>query len=170
MAESRMKFVFPIGLLLAFVLDGVCSKIFAGYFFTSSIAVESRLLLLWFVLAIFLTDDTIEHIYIWAFCAGIFYDMYYTSFLGLMALLLPFLVYLNRAVFPFFKSSFIVVLLIYLIDVTLLTTLNYWAMTLIGQAGVSLASYVTQVLWPTLIYNLALLVVLFVPLRRIFVE
>lgn len=53
METSKMKYVFPVGLFLAFLLDGTLSSILASQMFTSHVAIESRLILLWFVMAIF---------------------------------------------------------------------------------------------------------------------
>ena len=135
METSKMKYVFPVGLFLAFLLDGTLSSILASQMFTSHVAIESRLILLWFVMAIFYGDEKVVHIYVWAFLSGLLFDVYYTGFLGIMAIIVPFIVYLNREATPFFGRSFIMVLLIYLIDITILTAMNYFAFSLIGQAS-----------------------------------
>ena len=108
------------------------------------------------------------HIYVWAFLSGLLFDVYYTGFLGMMAIIVPFIVYLNREATPFFGRSFIMVLLIYLIDITILTAMNYFAFSLIGQASTQFNEFVMRVLWPTLVYNIALFVMLFVPVKEVF--
>ena len=168
METSKMKYVFPVGLFLAFLLDGTLSSILASQMFTSHVAIESRLILLWFVMAIFYGDEKVVHIYVWAFLSGLFFDVYYTGFLGIMAIIVPFIVYLNREATPFFGRSFIMVLLIYLIDITILTAMNYFAFSLIGQASTQFDEFVMRVLWPTLVYNIALFVMLFVPVKKVF--
>ena len=149
METSKMKYVFPVGLFLAFLLDGTLSSILASQMFTSHVAIESRLILLWFVMAIFYGDEKVVHIYVWAFLSGLLFDVYYTGFLGIMAIIVPFIVYLNREATPFFGRSFIMVLLIYLIDITILTAMNYFAFSLIGQASTQFDEFVMRVLWPT---------------------
>mgnify|MGYP002773582829 FL=1 len=136
--------------------------------FTSHVAIESRLILLWFVMAIFYGDEKVVHIYVWAFLSGLLFVVYYTGFLGIMAIIVPFIVYLNREATPFFGRSFIMVLLIYLIDITILTAMNYFAFSLIGQASTQFDEFVMRVLWPTLVYNIALFVMLFVPVKKVF--
>jgi len=168
METSKMKYVFPVGLFLAFLLDGTLSSILASQMFTSHVAIESRLILLWFVMAIFYGDEKVVHIYVWAFLSGLLFDVYYTGFLGIMAIIVPFIVYLNREATPFFGRSFIMVLLIYLIDITILTAMNYFAFSLIGQASTQFDEFVMRVLWPTLVYNIALFVMLFVPVKKVF--
>lgn len=168
METSKMKYVFPVGLFLAFLLDGTLSSILASQMFTSHVAIESRLILLWFVMAIFYGDEKVVHIYVWAFLSGLLFDVYYTGFLGIMAIIVPFIVYLNREATPFFGRSFIMVLLIYLIDITILTAMNYFAFSLIGQASTQFDEFVMRVLWPTLVYNIALFVMLFVLVKKVF--
>lgn len=171
METSKMKYVFPVGLFLAFLLDGTLSSILASQMFTSNVAIESRLILFWFVMAIFYGDEKVEHIYVWSFLSGLLFDVYYTGFLGIMTIIVPFIVYLNREATQFFgKAPFIMILLIYLIDITILTAINYFAFSLIGQASTQFDEFVMRVLWPTLVYNIALFVILFVPVKKIFTD
>ncbi len=171
METSRMKYVFPLGMLLAFFLDGTVSNILSVQMFTTHAAIESRLMLLWFVMAVFYGGERVRHIYVWAFFCGLLFDVYYTGFLGIMTIILPFIVYLNVETAQYFeRMPFIMVLLIYLIDVTILTALNYFAFSLIGQAGAQFSELVMRVLWPTLVYNIALFVILFIPVRKVFTE
>ena len=163
-----MKYVFPVGLFLAFLLDGTLSNILSSQMFTSHVAIESRLILFWFVMAVFYGDEKIGRIYVWAFLSGLLFDVYYTGFLGIMTIIIPFIVYLNRESTQFFgRASFIMVLLIYLIDITILTAMNYFAFALIGQAATRFDEFVMRVLWPTLVYNSALFVILFGPVKKI---
>ena len=171
METSRMKYVFPVGLFLAFLFDGTLSNVLASQMFTAHVAIESRLILLWFVMAIFYGDEKVEHIYVWAFLSGLLFDVYYTGFLGIMTIIVPFIVYLNREATQFLgRASFIMVLLIYLIDITILTAMNYFAFALIGQAATPFDEFVIRVLWPTLVYNIALFIILFGPVKKFFMN
>ena len=88
-----------------------------------------------------------------------------------MTIIVPFIVYLNREATQFFgKAPFIMVQLIYLIDITILTAMNYFAFSLIGQASTQFDEFVMRVLWPTLVYNIAQFVILFVPVKRVFTD
>ncbi|GBG93959.1 rod shape-determining protein MreD [Ligilactobacillus salitolerans] len=166
MRISKMRYFFPIGTFLFLFLDGSVSQIFASSFFSPTRAVESRLILLWLVLAICYGE--VEHLLLWAALAGLMFDLYFTGVLGIFTLLLPFMVYLTRNILTFFKPSFIVVLLIYLIDVTVLTALFYWVNVLIGFTSVSIVTFIGRTLGPTLAFNLASYVLLYWPLKRFF--
>lgn len=168
MASTKMRYFFPIGLFLALFLDGALSGHWANYLFTQTTFMESRLVLLWLVMAVCYSDA--RHIFVWATVAGLLFDSYYTGILGLFTVMLPLIVYLTREIMKYFTPSFIVVLLIYLIDITVLTILFYWANVLIGFTSVSIADFIGQNLGPTLIYNLACYVILFMPLHWLFTK
>ncbi len=124
MANSTLKYYFPLGLIICIVLDGTLSSLYAQYFFTSSLSIESRLTLLWLVMAIFYGE--VDRLMLWA------------------------------------------LLLIYLIDVTLVTAVAYWANSLIGLTTTGSADFVVQTLGPSLAYNLAVFSLLFIPVKNFF--
>lgn len=166
MHSSRIKYIFPLGLFIALFLDGTITQAFAPEMFTPAVAIESRLLLLWLIMAVCYSQA--EHILLWAGIAGFFFDLYYTGILGISVILLPLVVYLTQKTYQFFTGSFIVVLLIYLIDVTLLTLLFYLVNSLIGFTDAGLTTFIARTLGPTLAYNLAMFVILFIPLKSLF--
>lgn len=166
MRISKMRYFFPIGTFLFLFLDGSLSQLMAPSFFTASVAVESRLILLWLVMGVCFGE--VDHLVIWAAVAGLFFDLFFTGVLGIFTLLLPLMVYLTQNILLFFNQSFLVVLLIYLIDVTALTTLFYWTNALIGFTSVSGAAFIIRTLGPTLVYNLAVYVILYWPLKVFF--
>ena len=168
MRTEKMNYYFPIGLFLAMFLDGGLTQVFAKYMFTNTMAMESRLVLLFIVMAV--CYGNVEHLVMWSAIVGLFYDMFYTGILGVFTMILPLMVYVTKYMFQFFTRSFIVVLLIYLIDITVLTILFYWANVLIGFTSVSVADFIGQNLGPTLIYNLACYVILFMPLHWLFTK
>ncbi len=166
MRISKMRYFFPLGTFLFLFLDGSLSQLFSQSFFTPDTSIESRLILLWLVLAI--CYGHVDHLLFWSVIAGFVFDLYYAGVLGVCTLLLPFMVYLTRSVLSFFNRSFIVVLLIYLIEVTVFTVLFYWVNILIGFTSVSAVTFIGRTLGPTLAYNLAAYVVLFWPLSIFF--
>ena len=50
--------------------------------------------------------------------AGLMYDMFYTGIIGVFLVLFPLMIYITRWIMQYFEPSFIVLLLIYLIDIT----------------------------------------------------
>lgn len=166
MQLAKKRYVFVIGMFLFLLLDGALSYNFANWMFTPRTNMESRLILLWLIMAVCYLDY--DKILAWSFLAGIIFDLYYTGILGIFTFLLPLMVYLNREAFGFFRPTFINVCLIYLIDVTMLTTMFYWANQLIGFTTVSATEFIAKTLGPTLAYNMFFFVILYLPLRRYF--
>ncbi|WP_025021636.1 rod shape-determining protein MreD [Ligilactobacillus hayakitensis] len=165
---EKISYLFPIGLIISVFLDGSLTQMFAPHFFTNLTSVESRLMLLWLVMAI--CYGNVERIYLWSIVAGIIYDLYYTGILGVFTLILPLMVYITQEIFKYFTRSFLVVLLIYLIDITVLTLLDYWANSILGFTSEPLTMLIGRTLGPTLAYNLAWFVVLFIPISSFYRE
>ena len=161
MRTEKMNYYFPIGLFLAMFLDGGLTQVFAKQMFTNTMAMESRL-----VMAV--CYGNVEHLVMWSAIVGLFYDMFYTGILGVFTMILPLMVYVTKYMFQFFTRSFIVVLLIYLIDITIVTFLFFWANSLVDFTNATITDLIGRTLGPTLIYNLAWFVVLFLPLEHFF--
>ena len=162
MRTEKMNYYFPIGLFLAMFLDGGLTQVFAKQMFTNTMAMESRLVLL------AVCYGNVEHLVMWSAIVGLFYDMFYTGILGVFTMILPLMVYVTKYMFQFFTRSFIVVLLIYLIDITIVTFLFFWANSLVDFTNATITDLIGRTLGPTLIYNLAWFVVLFLPLEHFF--
>lgn len=169
MKNSRMKYLFPIGLFIALFLDGSLSLAWAPWMFTDHVSIESRLVLLWLVMAVGYGED-IKHIMLWATLAGIVFDLYYTGILGVMTVILPITVYLTRVMFQYFARSFLVVFLIYLVDILIITFLFYWSNLLSGFTSTDLVEFIVRTMGPTLLYNMVAFVLLFLPLKKFYTE
>lgn len=165
MRIAKMRYFFPIGLFLALILDGSLSHLFSAQFFSTTISVESRLVLLWLVMTICTCGDKVKHIGLWTAVAGLFFDMFYTGIIGVYVLILPVMVIFTRWIAQYFAPSFLVTIMIYLIDVTVMTVLSYGIYSFWMTNG-SLVAMVAQTLGPTLAFNLAAFVVLYYPLDR----
>ena len=116
MRIAKMRYFFPIGLFLALILDGSLSHLFSAQFFSTTISVESRLVLLWLVMTICTCGDKVKHIGLWTAVAGLFFDMFYTGIIGVYVLILPVMVIFTRWIAQYFAPSFLVTIMIYLID------------------------------------------------------
>lgn len=163
MRISKIRYYYPLGLFIALFLDGALSDTFAGNFFNSNSTIESRLFLLWIVMSVFFAE--VEHPYFWAVTIGLTFDLFFTGIIGPFFMLVPLILYLTKVMYSFFTPSFIVVLLIYLIDIALFTLLFYWINVMIGFTSISLASFISGTLGPTLAFNLAAFVILYVPIK-----
>ena len=172
MRTEKMNYYFPIGLFLAMFLDGGLTQVFAKQMFTNTMAMESRLVLLFIVMAV--CYGNVEHLVMWSAIVGLFYDMFVDANIqnrldGQFDLFeKDDLKSKMEYMFQFFTRSFIVVLLIYLIDITIVTFLFFWANSLVDFTNATITDLIGRTLGPTLIYNLAWFVVLFLPLEHFF--
>lgn len=168
MRIPKMRYIFPLGLIFAIFLDGTLTHVWSGWMITPTTFVECRIVFLWIFMAV--CFGKVDHIIPWAIFAGLMYDMFYTGIIGVFFVLFPLMIYITRWIIQYFEPSFIVLLLIYLIDTTVLTALSYGMNLIVGQTSVSIVGFIGRTLGPTLAFNLALYVVLYYPLKKIFLK
>ena len=165
---SRLRFIFPIGLLICFFLDGSLSKIFAPLFFADPYSIVSCLTLLWLVLAYFFEGDVAIPLTGFAIVVGAVADVYYAGIWGLFIFLYPLMVWLTRVLAHSFNPSFLTSILIFFIDVAVFEFLNYVAYNLVGVTSTNLVDFVVDVLAPSLALNLVYFVLLYWPISVIY--
>lgn len=165
---SPLRFIFPLGLLIAFFLDGSLSKIFAPQFFAPPYAAASLLTVLWLVLASFFEDTIKIPLVGFAVVAGICTDLYYTGILGLFMFLYPLVVVAVRAVNRYYSPSFLFQLLIFFVVVAILEFLTYGAYELVGVIHHPLSDFLVSSLGPTLALNLIYFVLSYWPVRQLY--
>lgn len=165
---SRLRFVFPIGLFVMFVLDGSVSKVFSGFLFSYPYAMVSHLIVLWLVLACFFEEDVHIPIYGFAVAVGVLCDVYYSGILGLFMFLYPLIVWLTKLIAQYFPTTFLSVLMIFFIDIAMFEFLNFIAYAATGVMKANFANFLLYDLAPTLALNLIFLVILYFPIRALF--
>lgn len=165
---SRLRFVFPIGLFIAFFLDGLLSKIFAAQFFGYPYTMVSQLALLWFVLSCFFEDNVHIPLTAFAIFTGVIADLYYSGVWGLYVVLYPLLVWLTRLFVRELDQTFLNHILIFFIDISCFQLLNYWAYYMIGIVHVNFVDFLLDTLAPTLALNLVYFVILYWPINGLY--
>lgn len=165
---SKLRWVFPIGLLVALFLDGSLSHVFSGIFFHYPSAMSSQLLLLWLVLSYFFEGDTHIPVVGFAALAGAICDLYYSGIWGLFLFLYPAIVMLTRLLARYMPTSFLSHIMIFFVDITVFELLNYWAYSVIGVTTAGFGDFLAGVLAPTLALNLIYFVIFYFPIARLF--
>ena len=167
---SRMRFIFPIVLLLAFFLDGSLSSVFSSFLFSYPYSMVSHLVILWIVLGVIQEGRNTRVIPFTFFAAviGFLFDTYYAGILGLFVFLFPLIVWVTRMLSKNFSPTFFNSIMIIFIDIALLELLNYIAYSIIGIASASFADFVLYTLAPTLALNLIYFVVFYVPISAVY--
>lgn len=165
---SRLRFLFPIGLFIAFFLDGSLSKVFANQFFSFPYSMVSQLVLLWLVLAFFFEGNVKIPLYGFAVAVGVLNDLFYSGIFGLFVVLYPLMVWLTKFLAKFFSENFFNTMMIFFIDVCAFQLLNYWAFLLIGVIHINVGSFLLYTLAPTLALNLVYFVILYWPINGLY--
>lgn len=165
---SRLRYVFPIGLLVAFFLDGSLSKICAGLFFRYPYAMSSQLVMLWLVFTYFFKEDIDVPLMGAAVIVGILADLYYAGILGLFIFLYPAVIMMTRTLGKLLDRTFLSTILIFFIDLTVFALLNYFAYAAIGISHANFGDFLVYNLAPTLALNLIYFVILYWPISRLF--
>jgi len=157
---SRLRVIFPVGLFLALFLDGSLSNVFAAHLFRYPYSSVLHLVLLWVIFAVYLDDRDDLSIGIW----------YYTGIIGVYAVALPLVVYLSRQIKPWLDLNFLTMLMVYIINLTIVETFVYiWY--IIGKVVTgNLADFAVYTLGPTIAVNLALFVILYYPVRQLYLK
>ncbi|CAM3027936.1 rod shape-determining protein MreD [Lactiplantibacillus plajomi] len=168
MRYSRLKIIFPIGLFVALFLDGSLSNVFAGRLFTYPYTSVLHLVLLWLVFAVFLDDRDDLATGIWAAFVGLVFDWYYTGIIGVYLISLPLIVYLCRQVKPWLDLNFLTLLMVYIINLTIVEAFAYTWYSLCDVVNSGLADFAVYTLGPTIALNLAIFVILYYPVRRLY--
>ncbi|CUS26579.1 Rod shape-determining protein MreD [Paucilactobacillus oligofermentans DSM 15707 = LMG 22743] len=167
---SRMRFIFPIGLLLCFFLDGSVSSVFSDFLFSYPYSTVSHLVVLWMVLGV-IQEGRNERVIPFTFFAvviGIIFDSYYAGILGLFVFLFPIIIWVTRMLTKNFAANFLNSIMIFFIDIALLELLNYVAYSIVGVISVSFSDFVLHTLAPTLALNLVYFVILYLPISAIY--
>ena len=167
---SRLRVIFPVGLFLALFLDGSLSNVFAAHLFRYPYSSVLHLVLLWVIFAVYLDDRDDLSIGIWSAFAGLVFDWYYTGIIGVYAVALPLVVYLSRQIKPWLDLNFLTMLMVYIINLTIVETFVYiWY--IIGKVVTgNLADFAVYTLGPTIAVNLALFVILYYPVRQLYLK
>lgn len=166
---SRLRYIFPLGLFISLFLDGSLSNVWAPFFFSYPYSMMSELVLLWLVFAYYFEGNIEIPLVPFAFFAGAVVDVYFTGILGLDLFLFPLIVELTKILSRYFSPSFLTIILIYFIDIVVFVSLTYIAYLLVGITQMDLSDFLIYTLTPTLALNLVYFVVLYWPIRRLFV-
>ncbi|MHC9532876.1 rod shape-determining protein MreD [Dellaglioa sp. BT-FLS60] len=165
MINKNKQYIFPVGLIISFFLDGTIQFAFSAQLESQTTIMVSHLLLLWLIMGVFYSDN--KHLELWAFGIGWAFDSYYAGILGIYMILLPLIVYLTKIAYQYFEPSFIVLLLIYFIDLTVLEVSYYSINEMIGFANESVTTFISTSFGPTLAFNLVLFVILYYPISKL---
>lgn len=170
MSQSRRRWIFVLGLVLCIFLDGVLSQLFSGLLFRPTVSAVPELTTLWLTCAAFFEDDTHLPTYWFAVGAGIIFDLFYMGYWGVYLFIFPVIVWLARILRQYLPVNLFATLLVGFLGFGLQPLLSWLALQVVGLTSASLTDFLVTALAPTLALNEVLLVILYWPVRQIYLS
>ncbi|USS85165.1 rod shape-determining protein MreD [Fructilactobacillus myrtifloralis] len=168
MKRRKHHFLFPIGLVIAFVFEGSIMHFFSTLL-AGTFPMVPYLTMLWFVYAIMFVRDLHQlHLYWWAFGIGIVYDLYYIGVLGIYTFIFPLIVYVTKLMTTYIEENVVSGTLIYLIDVIIVLILGYGAGRIAHLVYFSGVHFMAFAFGPTILLNLIIFLLLYYPVSLLF--
>ena len=156
-------------LLVTLLLDGVIAQVFAQFVMSPTFTGVPQLTLIALIMTTLLLPEE-EYIVAIAAVFGLIFDSYYTGMLGVNALLWPLLVYVVRQLGPVVPKSPFYIGALVVIVLTLFTLANYAVNRFLGFAQVTATTLIANHLGPSLIVNLVIFALAYLPLRQILIS
>ena len=154
-------------LLLAFYLDGLMKWAFLNNMNHGGFNVLPQLMLMLIVMLTMRIDDR-RHLIILGVVFGLLYDSYYYGIIGLYTILLPLLmVGIDHFKFLLLKNNMGYDLSIYFLSLTFLQSGIYLLERLLQQTNTDVLDFITYTLGPTLLWNVVVFFILYVPLANL---
>ncbi|MBM9929982.1 rod shape-determining protein MreD [Pediococcus pentosaceus] len=166
--SAKLKYIFPIVLLIAFFLDGSLNQIFSSTLFQYPYSMICNLTLMWFVMAIFFEGESQINFTLWSFVIGIIFDWYYTGVFGVDTFIIPIVVMFIRGIRPFVKTTFLIVLGMDMFAMAMYNILFFIIFQMIKMANVTTTFFIGYSFLPTIILNLSIFVILYYPIKTVF--
>lgn len=166
--SAKLKYIYPIGLFIAFFLDGIIEQLFSRQLFQYPYSMVSNLTIIWMVLSIFFEGESHIHFVMWAFIIGLAFDWYYTGIFGVNVFIYPLVVILVRGIEPFLKNRFLEIFFVTSLAVGLSNALFYIVFQAFHFANVSTIFFIGYAFIPTIILNLSFLVIIYYPIKLLF--
>ncbi|GLB46664.1 rod shape-determining protein MreD [Philodulcilactobacillus myokoensis] len=165
--DSPLRFIFPIGMFIAFFLDGAITSNLAGILFRSYSMVP-YFTVLWLVLSLFFEGNINLHLEIWSAIVGFLFDLFYFRYLGICLFIFPLIIYISKWLYRYLNLNFISAFLIYFIDITVMLVLSFMDYRIFDITDFSYTNFLVNMLGPTLALNLFIFAILYFPIQFLF--
>ena len=164
MHTSKLSSWLPILMIIAFLLDGVIMNHFSEFLIESGYTLVPRIVEITLILLTFIIDHS--SMFWFAVMVGFMYDSYYSGILGvymaIFAVIIRVIAHIRGkiSINPFTLGLALIFLL------TITETGVYIIYTLIGIQHLSVQQFLVQRLASSLILNIVLYYVLYIPLKK----
>jgi rod shape-determining protein MreD len=160
------RFLLPLLVLFFFVLDSVFVQLLSAELYNSKRIMVPHFLA---VIIIFLTIyGSKKHGVIYGLIFGLLFDIVYTDIIGIYLFMLPLLAYFASKIIRVLHTNLAVVALITVFELALLELGVYEMNFLIHRTNMEFSAFLQQRLLPTLVLNLAFIIVVSFPFKKYF--
>jgi len=154
-------------ILIAFYLDGLMKWAFLNNMNRGVVVVLPQLMLMIIVMLTMRIDNR-RQLIIYGVVFGLFYDSYYYGIIGLYTILMPLLmVGIDHFKYLLVKNNMGYELSIYFLSLTFLQSGIYLLERLLQQTSTSVFDFITYTLGPTLLWNIVVFFILYIPLANV---
>jgi rod shape-determining protein MreD len=161
-----IRFLLPALFAFLFILESLFVELIPAEVFNSD-----RILAPHFLMAgiLFLTAYlSPKHGILYGFIFGLLYDIVYTEIIGMYLFMFPFIAYLFANMLRVLQSNVLIISILSILGIALLEVGAYEMMHLIHITNLDFSAYVEIRLIPTLILNLAFIILAAYPFKRQF--
>lgn len=159
------RIILPLIAILFFVSESIFANVFSGGLFGSERIFVPRFIL------IFLSFLTIygsrKNGLIYGFILGLMYDVVYTEVLGIYMFLFGFVVYVIYQLMRILQNNSFIVYSLTLLMIAVLEIIVFEINVFLHFAQISFLQFSEERLYPSLILNLAVMIIISFPLKRL---
>ncbi|WP_334332673.1 rod shape-determining protein MreD [Companilactobacillus sp. HBUAS59544] len=165
--KNRKIFGQILFILIAFYLDGLMKWAFLNNMNRGTVIILPQLMLMAIVMLTMRIENR-RQLIIYGVVFGVIYDSYYYGIIGLYTVLLPLLmVGIDHFRFLLIKNNMGYDLSIYFLALTFLQSGIYLLERLLQQTSTDALDFITFTLGPTLLWNILVFFLLYIPLSKL---
>lgn len=102
---------------------------------------------------------------LYAFIFGLIFDVFYTGIIGAYLFLFPLAIYITSKMMKILQSNIFIASLVVTINIAIVEFLVYELNVLIKHTTMPMTDFINVRLWPTLVANLAFIIIVSYPLK-----
>ncbi|TKC20080.1 rod shape-determining protein MreD [Robertmurraya kyonggiensis] len=160
------KYLLPLLFILFFILESLFVQTLPAEVFNSERILAPRFLM---IVILFMTlyghrDQGL----VYGLVFGLLFDVVYTEIIGIYLFMFPLIAYIASKLMRILQSNIVVVSVISILCVVLLELGVYEMNYLINITNMDFSLFLNQRLFPTIVLNLAFIIIFAYPLKRIF--
>lgn len=154
-------------ILFTFYLDGLMKWAFLNNMNHGTVIILPQIMLMAIIMLTMRIDDR-RQLIIYGIVFGVMYDSYYYGIIGLYTILLPLvMVGIDHFKFLLVKNNMGYELSVYFLSLTFLQSGIYLLERLLQQTDTNVLNFITYTLGPTLLWNVVVFFILFIPLANL---